>query len=165
LAQWVAGKCRGVRWTRERVGALIVGLGFGALLDGFVLHQLLQWHHLWSRRTPATTVEGLEDNTFADGVFHFTVLLVFFAGLTLVAVGPRLAPRVFAGLVLIGWGAFHVIDQFVFHLALHAHHIRDKVQNPEVYDWVFFGIGVVLIAGGVWVIRQASPRRASLARG
>ena len=30
---------------RSRLGYFVVGLGVGALLDGFVLHQLLQWHH------------------------------------------------------------------------------------------------------------------------
>jgi uncharacterized membrane protein len=51
-----------------------------------------------------------------------------------------------------------VIDQFVFHLALRAHHIREDVENPDVYDWAFFGIGLVLIAVGALVLRSATTR-------
>jgi uncharacterized membrane protein len=29
--------------------ALLLGLGLGGLLDGVVLHQLLQWHHVLSQ--------------------------------------------------------------------------------------------------------------------
>ena len=145
----------------ERVGYLVVGLGVGALLDGFILHQLLQWHHLWSQKTTVSTVRGLELNTVAEGIFHISFLVVLFIGIGLL-IGRRIEARPLAALVLIGWGCFHVIDQFVFHLGLRAHHIREGVENPEFYDWTFFAIGLVLIAIGSLVLRSAdakSPRR------
>jgi uncharacterized membrane protein len=45
-----------------------MGLG----LDGIVLHQILQWHHMLTDTgdNPANTVVGLEANTLADGFFH-----------------------------------------------------------------------------------------------
>lgn len=140
---------------RERVGYLLVGIGFGALLDGFVLHQLLQWHHLWSRRTPNTTLSGLEYNTLADGIFHTAFLVVLLVGLALM-IGRRVQPRPLLGLLLAGWGIFHVMDQIVFHLILRAHHIREGVANPELYDWGFFTIGLALIALGVATLRNPS---------
>src|SRR5918998_6450529 len=97
-------------WTRECTGALVFGVGLGALMDGFVLHQLLQWHHLWSSKTSMSTMEGLEHNTLADGIFHVTFLGVLVAGVVLLA-GRRLDVRETLGLVLVGYGTFHVIDQ------------------------------------------------------
>jgi uncharacterized membrane protein len=143
--------------TRERAGYLLIGLGTGALADGFILHQLLQWHHLWSRKTSASTVAGLEDNTLADGIFHTASLLVLAVGIALL-VGRRVDARPLVGLALVGWGSFHVVDQLVFHLALGAHHIREHVASPEVYDWTFFAIGVALIAVGGFVARTDTPR-------
>lgn len=145
-----------MRWTRERIGYLTIGLGVGALLDGFTLHQLLQWHHLWSRRTTDKTVPGLEENTLADGIFHMTFLVVLLVGIGLI-VARRVETRPLVGLLLVGWGLFHVTDQFVFHLALKAHHIRMDVDNPEVHDWAFTGLGVVLILAG-WLVLRATPR-------
>lgn len=145
-----------VQDRRARWGYLIVGLAFGALIDGVLLHQVLQWHHLWSSKTTDETVAGLEDNTLADGIFHLFFLLVFLVGLALL-VGRRLQARPFTGLALVGWGTFQVIDQLLFHLALGAHHIREGVSDPEVYDWTFFGIGLILIAAGALVLRRAEP--------
>jgi hypothetical protein len=41
----------------------------GAFIDGIVLHQILQWHHMVSdiSRYPVNTIAGLEVNTSADG--------------------------------------------------------------------------------------------------
>ena len=147
-----------MEWTRERAAYLVLGLGVGALVDGFVLHQLLQWHHLWSSRTSDETLAGLEDNTLADGIFHMASLAVLVAGLVLL-VGRRLEARPLLGLALVGWGLFNVVDQLVFHLALEAHHIREGVSNYEVYDWGFFALGLALAAAGYGVARSAISRR------
>src|SRR6478735_12330455 len=52
--------------------SLMYGVGLGGFLDGIVLHQILQWHHMVSATAehPMTTVAGLEVNTLADGFFH-----------------------------------------------------------------------------------------------
>ncbi len=149
-------------WTRERLGYVVVGLGFGALVDGIVLHQVLQWHHLWSARTPDTTVPGLEDNTLADGIFHVAFLLVLLAGVLMLS-GEQIDLRPLVGLGLVGWGLFHVVDQFVFHLALGAHHIRMDVDDPAVYDWAFFAIGLALIGIGFAVSRSPTRREGTAA--
>ena len=49
-----------------------MGLGLGGFVDGIVLHQILQWHHMLTDTGdhPMTTVAGLEANTLADGFFH-----------------------------------------------------------------------------------------------
>ncbi len=148
----VGARRSGFAWTRERAGSLVLGVGIGALVDGILLHQILQWHHLWSSRTTDETVRGLEHNTLADGIFHATFLAVLIVGVVMLA-GRRLDGRESTGLVLVGFGTFHIIDQLVFHLALGAHHIREGVENYQLYDWGFFAIGLALIAAGVAVVR------------
>jgi uncharacterized membrane protein len=48
-----------------RTPALLLGLGLGGFIDGIVLHQVLQWHHMLTSTAghPMTTLEGLEANT------------------------------------------------------------------------------------------------------
>ena len=43
-------------------GGFLLGIGFGGFVDGIVLHQLLQWHHMLTSTGdyPATTIAGLE---------------------------------------------------------------------------------------------------------
>lgn len=133
---------------------LVTGFGLGAFADGIVLHQLLQWHHLVSSYEAADDLAGLETNTFWDGVFHAGAWVVVVVGvLWLVhrrASVPSLRPAVGTGLV--GWGAFHLVDQVVFHLLLEAHHIR-MVESYQLYDWGYTAIGVLLIAVGPAVAR------------
>ncbi|MDQ4143519.1 MAG: DUF2243 domain-containing protein [Actinomycetota bacterium] len=138
---------------RELTGYVVLGVGVGALIDGFVLHQLLQWHHLVSSKTTDQTVSGLETNTLADGIFHSASLVVLLIGVGLL-LGRRLEPRPLIGLALVGWGVFNVVDQLLFHLALEAHHIREGVDNYLVYDWGFFALGIVLIAVGSLIARR-----------
>jgi uncharacterized membrane protein len=55
-----------------RLPAPLMGVGLGGFIDGIVLHQVLQWHHLLTStgEHPSRTVSGLEANTLADGFFH-----------------------------------------------------------------------------------------------
>lgn len=139
--------------ARARTGYLVVGVGVGGLVDGFVLHQVLQWHHLWSARRDDGTVDGLEENTLLDGIFHVATLAVLLAGIALL-LGRRLEARPLVGLGLIGWGLFNAVDQLVFHLALEAHHIRMGVENEALYDWGFFALGAALATIGAAVLRR-----------
>ena len=50
--------------------SFLMGLGFGGFVDGIVLHEILQWHHMISGTEPTDTVAGLELNVIADGFFH-----------------------------------------------------------------------------------------------
>ena len=140
--------------------ALVLGVGLGMFIDGIVLHQVLQWHHLVSEYEPTDSVAGLEANTLWDGVFHAAGWVVTATGVVLLWRSRhdpvRLPARAFGGLLLAGWGAFNVVDQLVFHLALGAHHIRE-VENYAIYDWSFFAVGVAQIVGGVLLARSDPP--------
>lgn len=90
-----------------RTSGLLLGLGLGGFVDGIVLHQILQWHHMISAERPPTTLAGLEVNTLADGFFHLaTWLFVVAASITSIRAWQqgRLAPNFsfHLGLVLTG---------------------------------------------------------------
>jgi uncharacterized membrane protein len=130
---------------------LLTGFGLGAFLDGIVLHQVLQWHHLVSDFRAPDDLAGLKANTFWDGLFHLASWLVVLAGLLWLirsrADLRRLSLRRVVGLLLIGWGAFNITDQVVFHMLLGAHHIR-MVDDYQLYDWGYTALGVLLVLVG-----------------
>ncbi len=141
-----------------RNSGLLFGLGLGGFVDGIVLHQILQWHHMVSSRAPTDTVAGLEVNTLADGFFHLaTWLLVVAASITTITAWRqgRLAPNFsfHFGLVLTGWGVFNVVDGLIDHHLLGLHHVRDDLGGPLSWDIGFLVLGVALIAGG-WALHR-----------
>jgi uncharacterized membrane protein len=151
-----------------RTSGLLFGLGLGGFVDGIVLHQILQWHHMVSATDggPMTTVAGLELNTLADGFFHLaTWLLVVAASLTMLAAWRqgRVAPNYsfHLGLVLAGWGVFNVVEGLIDHQLLGVHHVRDDLGAPLSWDLGFLAFGVVLIGGGWALHRRGAAALAS----
>ncbi|MEO3814967.1 DUF2243 domain-containing protein, partial [Sphaerisporangium sp. B11E5] len=70
----------------------VLGVGLGGFVDGIVLHQVLQWHHMLSstdsdnigiRYYPVDTVAGLRMNTLWDGLFHVFTWVAVLVGLGL----------------------------------------------------------------------------------
>jgi uncharacterized membrane protein len=138
---------------------ILLGIGFGGFLDGIVLHQLLQWHHMISAETGASSLGGLEDNTTADGVFHAVTWIVAVAG-SLLAVKAwregRLAPPwlAHAGALLGGWGIFNLLDS-LNHFVLGLHHVRDDLGGPLGWDLGFLAFALLLMAAGYAMVRRA----------
>jgi uncharacterized membrane protein len=102
--------------TPSKTPALLLGLGPGGFIDGIVLPQILQWHHMLTgdRGGEPNTVAGLEANTLAAGFFHLaTWILVSVAMWMTVRAWQRreLAPpwRSHLGMLLVGWGAFNLV--------------------------------------------------------
>jgi uncharacterized membrane protein len=150
------------------VAGVLLGAGLGGFVDGIVLHQILQWHHMLTAhgrydRYPHATVADIEDNTVWDGVFHAGTWLLVVIGLFLlvgaVARTPPVAPspREMAALLLLGWGAFNLVEGVVNHHLLTLHHVRDDVAEPLGWDLAFLAAGVVLIAAGL-ALRQSARR-------
>jgi uncharacterized membrane protein len=163
------------RTLPTRAAGLLFGLGLGGFVDGIVLHQILQWHHLVSNveAFPTTTVAGLEVNTLADGFFHaVTWVLVLAASIVTIIAWRRgrLAPNwsFHFGLVLAGWGIFNVVEGTINHQLLGVHHVRDDLGGPLAWDIGFLIFGVLLIIGG-WLLyrsgRRALGRASSAPRG
>ncbi len=152
------------------MSGLLYGLGFGGFVDGIVLHQVLQWHHLVSSTegAPMTTVAGLELNTLADGLFHLASFAFTAAGMvtTLSAWRQgRLAPSwsFHLGLLLVGWGLFNLVEGLVNHQLLGLHHVRDDLGGPLSWDLGFLASGVLLVAAG-WALHRRGLGRLERAR-
>jgi uncharacterized membrane protein len=143
------------------VPALLFGMGIGGFVDGIVLHQLLQWHHMLSHTESGNTktVAGLELNTLADGLFHSAMWILVVAAAAL-AVRARRQERLsgswrfHTGLALAGWGIFNIIEGLVNHQLLQIHHVRDDLGGPPAWDLGFLGVSVLLVAAGWLMYRK-----------
>ena len=148
-----------------------MGIGFGGFVDGIVLHQILQWHHLLTDAGdfPMDTVAGLQDNTLADGLFHAATWIFLLIG-TLAAVHAwqrrRLAPpwRTHVGLLLAGWGAFNLVEGLVDHQILGIHHVRDDLGGPLAWDIGFLAFGALLVLVGAALTASGGRMARSIAR-
>ena len=143
------------------------GIGLGGFVDGIVLHQVLQWHHMVSDTGdhPVTTVAGLEVNTMADGFFHIVAWL-FVLGASVVTLAQWrqgcLAPSwsFHLGGMLAGWGLFNLVEGVVDHQLLGIHHVRDDLGGPVAWDVGFLVFGALLVLGGWLLQRRGVPRAA-----
>jgi uncharacterized membrane protein len=156
--------------TRMTLAGIMLGLGLGGFFDGIVLHQILQWHHMLTSTGdhPATTVAGLEMNTLWDGLFHLGTYVLTIAGLWMLTRvlgdGDRAVPwstSAFLGLLLIGWGAFNVVEGLIDHHLLGIHHVRTGA-NQTTWDLGFLAWGALMVAGG-WFLRRHGSRSAHTA--
>ena len=144
----------------SKASGLLFGLGLGGFVDGIVLHQILQWHHLVSHVDdyPMTTLAGLEVNTLADGFFHVMTWLLVLAG-SVTAIDAwrrgRLAPSwsFHFGLGMVGWGIFNLVEGTINHHLLGLHHVRDDAGSPLSWDLGFLASGVLLGVAG-WLLHR-----------
>jgi uncharacterized membrane protein len=143
---------------------LLYGLGLGGFIDGIVLHQILQWHHMVSHTegNSVDTLAGLEVNTLADGFFHLVTWVLVLVASVLMLVQwreGRLAPSwsYHFGAVIAGWGVFNVVEGLVDHQILGVHHVRDDLGAPLSWDLGFLAFGVLLVVGG-WLLHRRGAR-------
>ncbi len=146
-----------------RVPLFLLGVGLGGFVDGIVLHQILQWHHMISDTGEGsmTTIGGLENNTLADGLFHAFAWLVVLVAIYMAlrkkrADATAVLPSwgVLTGWLLVGWAAFNLVEGVVDHHLLTVHHVRDDVSDPLAWDLAFLGVSVVLLVIGLALVRR-----------
>ncbi|WP_232320190.1 DUF2243 domain-containing protein [Herbidospora daliensis] len=145
-----------------RLPGIVLGVGLGGFVDGILLHQVLQWHHMLSstdtdnigvRYYSPLTVPGLEMNTLWDGLFHTVCWLAVLTGLALlygrVAHGRRRVwtSRVLWGWMLVGWGLFNLVEGVIDHHVLGIHHVHGGPYQVW-WDLAFLLLGAALVAGG-----------------
>lgn len=142
---------------------ILLGVGVGGFVDGIVLHQVLQWHHMLTDHGryadyPRTTVADLEHNTLWDGLFHVGTWVATIAGIVVLwraLAGGRTATwRSLAGSMLVGWGLFNLVEGIVDHHVLSIHHVRDDVADPFWWDMGFLALGAVLVLVGLALRRS-----------
>ena len=144
---------------RPVAAAVLLGLGLGGFVDGIVLHQILQWHHMISstERGSTSTVAGLEANTLADGLFHAATWLLTAAGVWLlwrnVSRRGTTLDRELLGWLVFGWGVFNVLDEVLFHALLDLHHIREG-DDELAYDMAFLALAVAQLVVGWLLLRS-----------
>jgi len=158
------GRVGSVDRPPSRLPSVLLGVGYGGFVDGIVMHQILQWHHLVSDTdgNPTDTVAGLEANVLADGFFHAATWVCVFVGMVLTIRSwqqRRLAPswRFHVGLMLAGWGAFNLVEGVVDHHLLDVHHVRDDLGAPLSWDLGFLAFGALLAVGGWALHRRGAP--------
>jgi uncharacterized membrane protein len=139
----------------------MLGIGLGGFVDGIVLHQILQWHHmLTSAGYPADSVPNLVLNTLFDGLFHAATWIGTAVGLLLLHRAVR-GGAVWSGYRLlggmaIGWGGFNLVEGIVDHHLLGIHHVREAAANRLAWDLGFLALGAVLVGVGVALARRDS---------
>jgi uncharacterized membrane protein len=141
---------------------VVLGIGFGGFIDGILLHQILQWHHLLSSDPccSANNLLGLEKNTLADGLFHLGALVSVTIGVILMGhfwLAGRIGPpwRLQAGGILAGWGIFNLVEGLINHHLLEIHHVRDDVGSVLAWDLGFLLFSLTLLLAGSLLIRSA----------
>lgn len=137
----------------------LLGVGLGGFVDGIVFHQILQIHNMLSAQRPPDTLVNKEINMVWDGLFHAVTWTVTLVGLILLFRAGARADRFWsgkalAGAMLLGWGLFNLVEGIVDHHILHVHHVVEDL-GLSIWDWVFLGSGVLLIAVGALLIRSA----------
>ncbi|WP_239161828.1 DUF2243 domain-containing protein [Acrocarpospora phusangensis] len=148
----------------------ILGVGLGGFVDGIMLHQILQWHHMLSstdtdnigvRYYPVDTIPGLRMNTLWDGFFHALTWLCVLAGLALLysrvttSRGRVWRSRALWGWALVGWGAFNLVEGVIDHHILGIHHVHGGPYQLW-WDLAFLVLGAVLVAAGL-LMRRGAP--------
>ena len=147
------------------VPGIVLGLGLGGFVDGIALHQIFQWHNMLSstERWPTTTLENMETNMLADGLFHAATWMLVVLGLWMlwkaVQEGADRDGTTLVGWMLAGWGVFNVVEGVIDHLLLGLHHVREG-GSELAWDLGFLAFGVALIVGGVLLARQRGQRLA-----
>ena len=146
--------------------AILLGIGLGGFIDGIVLHQILQWHSMLSNVVRPSTVEAIHLNMFWDGVFHAATWIVTFTGVMLLWQSGRrgnIPPlSIFLGGMLVGWGAFNLVEGVINHQLLELHNVRE-VAEPMAWNIGFLAFSAAILLIGV-ALTYKLPRVRDLQR-
>ena len=138
---------------RTVLSGFLFGCGIAAsMIDLFVFHLGLQWHHFYDLSTTEVALA-------ADAVFHALGWFVTVWSLFLLADVRRRAEvawRRWAAAVTTGVGAFQLFDGVVDHKVLGIHQIRYGVDLLP-YDAVWIGSAVAVLLVGVLALRRTRP--------
>jgi uncharacterized membrane protein len=142
---------------------VLLGIGLGGFVDGIVLHQILQWHHmLTSAGYPPDSVPNLALNTFFDGLFHASTWVATAIGLFLlhraIRRGAAWSGARLLGGMAIGWGSFNLVEGIIDHHVLGLHHVKENAANVLLWDLGFLAFGALLVIAGVALARREAGR-------
>jgi uncharacterized membrane protein len=144
-------------------GALLLGAGLGAFLDGIVLHQVLQWHAMVSSVTPPVDLVSSKVNMFWDGVFHLYSWLATGVAVAILVVRLPKTQRIrhgrfVVGGALAGFGLFNLVEGLIDHQIFGIHHVHPG-RGELAWDLGFLALGAALIVVGTvlasWALRRS----------
>jgi uncharacterized membrane protein len=134
---------------------IFLGLGLGGFFDGIVFHQLLQWHHVVSGWYPINSPENLKLNIFWDGIFHSGTYVLVLTGLFILWRSAHRLHRNWLnmsliGSVLVGWGAFNLVEGTLNHALLGLHRVNETAEPSHRLFWDigFLLWGALMTAAG-----------------
>lgn len=151
-----AAQLRAATRTSLRIG-LMLGVGLAGTLDAVILHQWLQWHHLYVHTTPFR-------QQVIEGVFHLITSGLLFWGAIFMWEQRKLVSaagrgRALAAGIFLGLGGFNLYDGTIQHKLLNLHQVREGVANLLPYDIVFVGIAVAVLLVGLVLWRGVNVQR------
>lgn len=142
------------------LAAGILGFALGGFIDGILLHQVLQWHHLLSL-VEGEALRDLRVQILADGLFHVLMYIIAVVGLWLLwrarlgITGQRADMRIVA-CAFLGFGIWQVVDVAGFHWVMGIHRIRVDVPNPLFWDIAWLVVfAVPSLGAGWWLMSRA----------
>jgi uncharacterized membrane protein len=157
MGQAQTGRSRRDLDRRTILSGFLFGCGIAAsMVDLFIFHLALQWHHFYDLSTTAVALTS-------DGFFHAFGWFITIWGLFLLADIRRrtdVAWTRWTGAVVTGVGFFQLFDGIVDHKVLRIHQIRYGVDLLP-YDLVWNGSAILLLLAGVVVLRRTRPGRRS----
>ena len=137
---------------------VLLGVGLGGFVDGIVLHQIYHVHNMLSAWLPPVTMDAMRVNMVWDGYFHALCWAVAMAGVWgLWAAGRNgrtPSARGLFGQLVLGWGVFNLVEGVIDHHVLQTHHVVDLPRHVPLFDWVFLGVGGVLMLVVGWVMAR-----------
>jgi len=140
---------------------VVLGMGFGGLFDGIVLHQILGWHHLIcvTEHCQPESIEQLKQQNTQDGFFHFVVWFISLFGVRMLySAGLRQretwSGKALAGGMLAGWGIFNFVEGVIDHQILGVHHVLPGHPRQLLFDMLFLASGLILAVAGFVMTRR-----------
>jgi uncharacterized membrane protein len=137
------------------LSGLLFGCGIAAsIIDLFVFHLGLQWHHFYDLSTTEVALA-------TDGLFHAFGWFITVWGLFLLADVRRrteVAWKRWTGGVIAGVGLFQLVDGVLNHKLLGIHQIRYDVDLLP-YDLTWIGSAVLILAIGALILWRSRPSR------
>ena len=70
-----------MRIDQAIAAGVILGVGMGGFVDGFLFRMILRWHHMLSNIIPPNTMGGVHTNMLWDGLFYAFIWLVTLVGI------------------------------------------------------------------------------------
>lgn len=150
-------------WTRW---AIVLGFALGGFFDGILLHQILQWHHLLSL-VPGVSEMRLQ--VLWDGYFHALMYVIAAVALWGLWRAHKRAGEAWGrplfGALLVGFGAWHIVDGVASHWVLGIHRIKLDSPDPLTWDLIWLtAFGAVPLVIG-WLLTRGGRQPTSGLRG